>query len=235
MATRLAGRLARLAGRDERPRAVVLVGLDITGFGRRAFEDQRRLRRRLYAAVGVLRAGLGRPVPHDVLDRGDGVLLLLPGGTDPLRVIRTALPALARSVDDGNRGAGEATMLLRCVVHVGHAQRDRWGWVGDDVNLVFRLLDSRTLKLRRREHPAALTVALSEPFHRLAAERLTGGAPADDDQDLRNLVKEVWQDRLTRDTFRVKEFEETAWTASVAGIPARPPAIGGPGNEKNGT
>ncbi|WP_306205128.1 nucleotidyl cyclase domain-containing protein [Actinoplanes sp. RD1] len=217
MATRLAGWLARRAGLDERPRAVVLVGLDITGFGRRAFADQRRLRRRLYAAVGALRSGLGRIIPHDVLDRGDGVLLLLPGGTDPLRVVRTALPALARQVDDGNRGAGDATMLLRCVVHTGHAQRDRWGWVGDDVNLVFRLLDSRTLKLRRREHPAALTVALSEPFHRLACERLAGPAPADAGQDLQNLVKELWHDKLTQDTFRVKEFEETAWTAAITG------------------
>jgi hypothetical protein len=41
-------------------------------------------------------------------------------------------------------------MLLRCVIHRGHARRDRWGWGGDDVNLVFRLLDSRTWKLRRK-------------------------------------------------------------------------------------
>jgi class 3 adenylate cyclase len=203
--SRLGGRLARLAGLSERPRRVVLVGLDITGFGRRSAAEQVLLRRRLYAAVGALRAGLGRLLPHDVLDRGDGVLLLLPGGTDPLRLIGTALPALAREVDAGNRAA--APMLLRCVVHTGHARRDRWGWVGDDVNLAFRLLDSRTLKLRRRDHPAALTVALSEAFHQRAG----------DAQDLHNLVKETWHDTLTRGTFRAKEFEETAWTASVPG------------------
>ena len=172
------------------------------------------LRQRLFSAVKAIKRGLGNLISYDVLDRGDGVLVLLPGSTDILRMLDEALPGLAAQVGDQNRWAGDAgRMVLRCVLHRGQARRDRWGWVGEDVNFVFRLLDSRTLKLRLRRwgHSAPVTVALSEALYRDACERI------EDEQRLQNSIKSRWDDALVAYSFRAKEVEQTAWIASVGG------------------
>jgi class 3 adenylate cyclase len=213
VATRLSRRLLRTAFLAEAPRAVTFVALDIVGFGGRSSIEQERLRRRLFAAVKVIRRGLGNLITYGVLDRGDGVVVLLPGATDPLRVLNVTMPRLAERVGRDNGAEGGPRMLLRCVIHHGHARRDRWGWVGDDVNLVFRLLDSRTLKLRRkRDDRSPLTVALSDAFHRQLCSLL------EDEQLLENQIKAAWHHPLMRETFKAKEVEQTAWIASIGGI-----------------
>lgn len=205
---RLGRRLLRAALLTETPREVTFVALDIVGFGRRDSEDQARLRRRLFSAVKVIRQRL---ISYGVLDRGDGVLVLLPGATDTMRLLGVALPDLANRIAAGNREPHGDKMILRCVIHKGLAQRDRWGWVGEDVNLVFRLLDSRTLKLRllRGDQRSPLTVALSEAVYRDACDQ------TEDEQALQNRIKSSWHEALTRHTVRAKEFEQQAWTASV--------------------
>lgn len=211
--TRLVRRLARTVNLTETPRLVTFVALDIMGFGSRTCDEQERLRRRLFAAVKVIRHGLGNLITYDVLDRGDGVLVLLPGATDALRMLENTMPGLADQIGRDNGAEGGRRMLLRCVIHRGHAQRDRWGWVGEDVNLVFRLLDSRTLKIRRRnDDRSPLTVALSDAIHRELCKLLS------DEQLLENRVKDHWHHPLMRETFRAKEIEQTAWIASIGGI-----------------
>jgi class 3 adenylate cyclase len=213
LASRLIRRLARTVRLTETPRLVTFVALDITGFGSRTSDEQERLRRRLFAAVKVIRHGLGNLMAYDVLDRGDGVMVLLPGAIDALRVLEDTMPGLARRVDRDNDAEGGRRMLLRCVVHRGHAQRDRWGWVGDDVNLVFRLLDSETLKIRRGEDDRSpLIVALSETVHDDLCDLFR------DEQLLENHLKGHWHHPLMPETFRAKEIEQTAWIASIGGI-----------------
>jgi class 3 adenylate cyclase len=211
MVTRLGRRLVRAAFLTETPRDVTFVGLDIVGFGKRDSSEQARLRRRLFSAVKVIKHGLGNLISYDVLDRGDGVLLLLPGATDTVRILSEAVPGLANRVGAENRAKDGEKMILRCVIHKGQAQRDRWGWVGDDVNLVFRLLDSRTLKLRllRGDHRSPVTVALSEALYRDACARI------EDEQELQNCIKSNWHEALMMHTFRAKEVEQHAWVASV--------------------
>jgi class 3 adenylate cyclase len=211
VATRLGRRLKRAAFLTETPREVTLVALDIVGFGKRDSGEQARLRQRLFAAVKVIRHGLGNLISYDVLDRGDGVLVLLPDAADTIRLLGVALPELANRIRAGNREPNGDKMILRCVIHKGQAQRDRWGWVGDDVNLVFRLLDSRTFKLRllRGDQRSPLTVALSEAIYRDACDR------ARDEQVLHNCIKSSWHEALTQHTVRAKEVEQHAWTVSV--------------------
>jgi len=214
VALRLGRRLKRAAFLTETPREVTFVALDIAGFGRRNSGEQARLRQRLFAAVKVIRHGLGNLISYDVLDRGDGVLVLLPGAADTIRLLGESLPDLANRISVENRELNSDKMILRCVIHKGQAQRDRWGWVGEDVNLVFRLLDSRTLKLRllHRDQRSPLTVALSEAIYRDACDQ------AKDEQALHNCIKSNWHEALTRHTVRAKEVEQNAWTASV-GVP----------------
>lgn len=211
LTTRVIRRLVRAVNLTETPRDVTFVALDIVAFGRRASLEQERLRRRLFSAVRVIRHGLGNLISYDVLDRGDGVMMLLPGTTDTLRILNEAMPGLADRVGADNKSGENGTMLLRCVIHRGQAQRDRWGWVGDDVNLVFRLLDSRTVKLQRqrRVQPSPVTVVLTEAFYRAACDLI------EDEQELQNSIKSWWHDGLSRHTIRAKEVEQTAWIASV--------------------
>lgn len=211
VAKRLGGRLARIVLRSEPPRAVTLVAFDIAGFGRRGSDQQARVRRRLFATANLVKHRLGGRLAYGVLDRGDGVLVVLPPSVDPLQLLGQVLPDVAKAIDADNRAGDGDTMILRCVVHKGRAERDRWGWVGEDVNVVFRLLDSRTLRLRRQERDqrSPVTVALSEAIYRDACDRL------DDDQALQNEIKHKWHDSLERHLFRVKDFERHAWVASV--------------------
>jgi class 3 adenylate cyclase len=211
VATRLVRRLARTVNLTETPRVVTFVALDIMGFGSRTTYDQEQLRRRLFAAVKVIRHGLGNLIPYDVLDRGDGVVVLLPGATDALRMLDETMPGLARRVREDNDVIGNRRMFLRCVIHRGEAQRDRWGWVGHDVNLVFRLLDSQTLRARRRDdEESPLTVALSAAIHRELCDLLS------DEQMLENHIKLLWKHSLVQETFEVKEIRpSTAWIASI--------------------
>nr|WP_296067273.1 hypothetical protein [uncultured Actinoplanes sp.] len=201
--------MIRTANLTEPPRDVTFVALDIVGFGRHTSPEQAALRRRLFDAVKAIKRGL---ISYDVLDRGDGVLILLPAVTDMLRLLDKTLPGLADRLDAENRADENDKMILRCVIHRGKAQRDRWGWVGEDVNLVFRLLDSRTLKKRlpTGDNRSPVTVALSEALYRDACKRVGG-----DDQLFHNRIKAGWHDSLTRYTFRAKELDQHAWVASV--------------------
>jgi class 3 adenylate cyclase len=210
----LVGRISRVVRRSEPRRAVTLVAFDIAGFGRRGPGEQARFRRRLFAAAGLITHQLGGWLACEVLDRGDGVLVVLPTSVDSLQLLREALPEIAESIDADNRASGDDAMILRCVVHKGRAERDRWGWVGEDVNMVFRLLDSRTLRLRRqqRDERSPLAVAISEAIYLDAGERLG------DAQALENEIKDRWYDSLERHFFKVKDFERHAWVASVGAL-----------------
>jgi len=211
VARRLGGRIIRTVRRSERPRAVTFVALDVAGFGRRGSEQQARVRRRLFAAADMIKHRLAGGLAYGVLDRGDGVLIVLPASVDSLRLLGEVLPEVAESIDAGNRASDDDAMILRCVVHKGQAERDRWGWVGEDVNVVFRLLDSRTLRLRRQERDqrSPVTVAISEAIHHDACDRLA------DTQALENEIKTKWHDSLERHLFNMKDFERHAWVASV--------------------
>jgi hypothetical protein len=218
LVSRLGRRLQRAVFLTETPRDVIFVALDIVGFGKCDLDAQTRLRERLYSAVKVIRHGLGNLIPYAVLDRGDGVVVLFPEMTDAARLLGEALPGLASKVDGGNRSSAGDKMILRCVVHKGKARRDRWGWVGNDVNVVFRLLDSRTLKLRLRkgEHPSPVTAALSQSFFHAVCQQLG------DEQQLHNRIKQAWHDSLVMHTFRAKEVEQHAWFASVSVTDSHP-------------
>jgi class 3 adenylate cyclase len=212
VASRLYRCLLRAASLTESPRDVTLVAFDIVGFGRRGPADQIRLRRGLFAVVKGVQQRLGHLIAHDVLDRGDGVLVLLPGGTDLIRVVEQAIPGLAEEVTAGTGDLGAGEMRLRCVIHKGEVQRDKWGWVGHEVNLVFRLIDADELRRRLSVADASLVVALSQPVYGELA-RLYG----DDERDTENSIKASWGNEPQECRLAAKETNVAAWVAPVQG------------------
>jgi hypothetical protein len=215
LGSRALRRVGRTFGASITPLNVVFVALDISGYGRRSERDQADLRRRLYEAVKALRERVGcRITTFGVLDRGDGVLVLLPGTVDMLRVLEDGLPALARKVAEDNRWRPPGGLMkLRCVIHKGPADRDRKGWMGREVNLVFRLIDSETLRMAQLEKESTpVVVAMTKVFYDEALGKLDK-----DEQRLHNLIKQFWDGELGERYFKVKETEQSAWVAAVGG------------------
>jgi class 3 adenylate cyclase len=214
LGSRAVRRVGRWIRKSNKPLTVIFVALDISGFGRRSASDQAELRRRLYGGVKILRRSIGYPITFGVRDRGDGLLVLLPGTVDTLRVLEDGLPALARKVDEDNRSKPLCDpMKLRCVIHKGPASRDQWDWMGDEVNLVFRLIDSETLrKAQHEEKRTPLVVAMTNVIYDEALRKL-----GKDEQRLHNLIKRFWDRELGERDFKVKETERTAWVAAVGG------------------
>jgi class 3 adenylate cyclase len=125
-----------------------MIVVDVVGFSRRDDRFQRRIRLALkeiladaYADAGIL--------PGQVVteDRGDGKAMLISADVSAYRLID---PLVSR-IDVGLRQHNEASseqgrIRLRMALHQGQVQRDADGWVGSDLNTVFRLADCAPLR-----------------------------------------------------------------------------------------
>lgn len=128
-----------------------LVAVDIAGFTAPERDDdiQAYMHESLY---GMLEIAFDRSdVPwagcsHE--DRGDGVLIVAPA-TVPAAMLVSIPDRLRTLIRRHNRVSCEAArMQLRTAIHLGPVHYDGYGFIGADVNFLFRLLDSRQLKCR---------------------------------------------------------------------------------------
>ena len=127
-----------------------LFAVDIAGFNclRRDDDIQAYVHESLYT---MLRAAFDKSgVPwftcaHE--DRGDGVLLIVPPVIPVAGLVDPIPERLRNLVRRHNRVSCEAARIqLRVAAHIGPVHNDGHGFVGRDVNLLFRLLDARSLK-----------------------------------------------------------------------------------------
>jgi len=142
----------RLTPRDAHPegRFSGLLGVDIVDFtGRQRNDDIRAyLRKELHTMLraGFDGSGLGW---HDCVyeDRGDGGLIVIPPGMPLARVIDPLPERLRGLIRRHNQVFRDAAgMQLRAAFHIGPTFRDEQGYVGTDVNIMFRLLEASALK-----------------------------------------------------------------------------------------
>ncbi|MER5890040.1 hypothetical protein ABT160_39975 [Streptomyces sp. NPDC001941] len=132
---------------DEATHCWVMV-LDIEDFSSRTDPVQRSLRTAMYDVLreALERAGLaGERI--DVEDRGDGVLMIVPGTVPPVDLAGK----FVRALDDELRQkavvfSAEHAMRFRVALHQGLASRDGRGWSGDAVNTACRLVDAPPLR-----------------------------------------------------------------------------------------
>jgi hypothetical protein len=144
--------------------------VDIAGFTRPDRDDdiRRYLHEKLYEFLR--RAFDDSGVPWDGCcceDRGDGALIVVPPGI-PVKGLIDPLPDRLRSlVRRHNHVSREAAGIqLRAAAHVGPVEHDGHGFVGTDVNFLFRMLEARPLKRMLAESGAELAMVVSDYVYR---------------------------------------------------------------------
>jgi len=147
-----------------------ILAVDIEGSTLRTNPVKEELRSQVYllvmAALGI--AGVSSGYFDPLIDRGDGVLILLRPVDEfpkPLmfsRLLPTLMELLV-AYNNGISSADKARMLrLRAVVHAGEVHYDKKGPFGDDLDLALRLLDAPRFKAYLRKETSPLAVVASD-------------------------------------------------------------------------
>jgi class 3 adenylate cyclase len=177
----------------------IIVVVDVQGFAarQRTFGDQLAIRDGLYRALRL--AFMHSGVSWDACyheDRGDGVLILVPGQVPKVSVAAGVPGALAAAVSAHNHAHGPgAQMRLRLALHAGEVAHDAHGVTGHAVTLAFRLLEARPLKQALVWSPGVLAVVASAWFYEQVIQQNETCAPA----------------RWRRAPLTVKETRQDGW------------------------
>jgi len=148
-----------------------VVALDIVGYGTRSHPDQRQAQAAMDELLGqaLTRAGI-EPSDYERSDRGDGILVLLNTKIPHVKVLTNLIPSLAEALDHQNQVL-RSRIRLRAVVDTAKIFRDAHGYVGKDLNTVFRLLDSAFLRDYLARTSADLVLLTSDRIHSEAIEQ----------------------------------------------------------------
>ena len=173
--------MSRLATRTPSPptdgQLCTLFAVNIAGFTSPGRDDEIRLylHKELYEVLEKAFDGSGIPWAgcfHE--DRGDGALIVVPPGMACKGIIDPLPERLRGLIRRHNHvSCPAAGIQLRAAAHIGPVEHDGHGFVGSDVNLLFRMLEARPLKraarglqrragadrLRRRVPPPRLPVS----------------------------------------------------------------------------
>jgi len=186
-----------------------LFAVDIAGFTRPERDDDIRLylHEKLYEFLEQAFDHSGVPwAACWTEDRGDGALVVIPpdipghGIIDPLP---ERLRALVRRHNHFSREA--ARLQLRLAAHIGPVDHDGHGFVGTDVNLLFRMLEARPLRRALAESGADLALAVSDYVYGSLVRRHPS---------------RVSPDAFRPARFQVKHTRAKAWTYLPGVIPA---------------
>jgi class 3 adenylate cyclase len=133
-------RLARHT--DPQHRSIVVI--DIAGYGRRDDPAQVRARAGLDRVVRTAFRSSGLPWRRLVVkDRGDGMIVLVPATASKAVLLHPFVPRLGALLHDLNgRVEPGCRVRVRVAVHAGEMVHGPNGWIGTDLNLACRLVDS---------------------------------------------------------------------------------------------
>ncbi|MGH3419557.1 MAG: hypothetical protein ACRDOD_08215 [Streptosporangiaceae bacterium] len=143
-----------------------LFAVDIAGFTRQERDDDIRLylHEKLYEFLQKAFGESGIPWAGCCCeDRGDGALVVIPPDIPGKGIIDPFPERLRALVRRHNHVSSEAARLqLRVAAHIGPVEHDGYGFVGTDVNLLFRMLEARPLKRALAESGAELAMIVSD-------------------------------------------------------------------------
>jgi hypothetical protein len=152
-----------------------LIAVDIAGFTRPDRDDDVRMfmREELYRILE--RAFDGSGISWTTCfreDRGDGVLVVVPPSIAATGII-DPLPERLRSLirRHNHVSCAAANFQLRVAGHLGPVDHDGHGFVGTDVDFLFRMLDAWALKQALASTGAELALIVSEYVYRNIVSR----------------------------------------------------------------
>ncbi|MEV4319481.1 hypothetical protein [Actinocrispum sp. NPDC049592] len=196
-----------------RPEYRSIVVIDMVGSGR--WDDCAQLRSREALDVVVRAAFRAVGVEWGTLvveDRGDGMILLVPPDVSKVDLLGPLVPTLAKGLREYNSVVGEGLRIrLRVAIHAGEVLRGPSGWVGTDLYLACRLVNSSPLYQELVRSPEVdLVVVVSQAMH---------------DAVVRHGYPGIDRAAYTQVRVVAKEVETTAWLH----VPG--PAVAPPGRE----
>ncbi len=143
--------------------------VDVAGYTRpdRDGEVRLYLRRSLYQILQEAFEESGLPWAEcDWEDRGDGALVVLPPHVSGYGMIDPLPERMRALIRRHNRVSREpAQMQLRAAASIGPVDRDAHGFAGDDLNLLFRMLEAPPLRKALAGSQAELALAVSRYLH----------------------------------------------------------------------
>ncbi|TQM84521.1 hypothetical protein FHX81_6969 [Saccharothrix saharensis] len=159
----------------------VVVTTDVQRSSSRNNVGQRRMRRALEECVHAGAAALG--VVEDsfeVVDRGDGVQVVMPEAVTPVDVLDTFVEAVAKALREHNAAASDGYRIdLRAAVHVGYVDRVSGEWSGTPLVHAARLADAPEVKRALEEDgDACLALVVSDAVKRVVDEGYCRIGPA---------------------------------------------------------
>ncbi|MEV8442112.1 hypothetical protein AB0425_32455 [Actinosynnema sp. NPDC051121] len=139
----------------------VVVTTDVQRSSTRNNVGQRRMRRALEECVHAGAAALGVVGDRlEMVDRGDGMQVVMPEAVTLVDVLDTFVEAVARALREHNVAASDAYRIdLRAAVHVGYVDRVNGEWSGTPLVHAARLVDAPEVK-RALEEAGGACLAL---------------------------------------------------------------------------
>ncbi|MFI5901832.1 hypothetical protein [Streptomyces cyaneofuscatus] len=186
----------------------LVISVDARGSGQYSDAEKPLMRRHVYEVLetAFAQAGVGRNAVH-LEDRGDGVLISVPGRIAVARLLGLWMTELHEKLRLDNRRE-RRPLGLRVAMHVGPVRHDSEGICGDAVNLACGLADSSVARHLLEREQADLVLAVSDSLYR---EVVAPGG------------KFIDPDRFAPARITLKGGEVTAWFQ----LPGRPaPALG---------
>jgi hypothetical protein len=188
-----------------------VLAVDIAGFNRPDRDDiiRRHLHEQLYQMVQMAFDDSGVPwvrCCHE--DRGDGIFVVIPPAISVKGIIDPFPERLCGLIRHHNHLSCEAGRIqVRAAVHIGPVDHDGHGFVGTDVNHVFRVLEARPLKRMLADSGAELALAVSDYVYRNLVCRYPSLA---------------YPDAFRAFRFQTKETRGQAWTYLPRSAHGRP-------------
>lgn len=216
-----------------------IVAVDVEKFGTRDNPTAFLLRKQLYSLVETALddAGIDRSTAPEPADRGDGFLLLLPGGVDKLDLTGPFVALLHNALRDHAATSNALGALrIRLVLHSGDIGWDGRGWVGKELNTACRLLDIEPLRgTLAQARRAGLALAVTDDWYRRVVCQGTAEVEREAFREVPFDAKEI---RGASAWIRVPGYDVPPGIAPMRGaddppertapVPAGPPAPGGP-------
>lgn len=176
------------------PQHRTIVVIDVAAFGRRTDLAQLHVRADLDGLVREACRGSGIPRSRLVVaDRGDGMIVFIPADVSKAVLLQPFVPRLRSCLHERNGTARvDQRIRVRVAVHAGEVVPGPHGWIGTDLNLACRLVDSIPLRQELVDNPRAdLVLAVSDVIHQAVVRHGHRGIDASAYREVPLNTKEV--------------------------------------------